>query len=282
MKILKILLVIPIAFAVLLAGCANSSPEEANLTPAGDKTGPESPATGVSPVQPEPEPGETPFLEPVEGGLEAGQVPPEILEEITADLIKQTGAARPDIQVVRAEAVVWNDGSLGCPKPGEVYIQILMNGYWIVVQVEGVEYDYRVSDSGHFKLCEGESMPPVTSPDMSDGTQNPLVIQAKEDLAKRLGVQISEIELLSYEEVTWPDSSLGCPQPGMKYLQVPSDGARIRLSAEGLVYDYHSGGNRGVFLCETAFKDLGKPTPIDLTQLTTPAPDNSIPPGEDQ
>jgi hypothetical protein len=261
MKILKILLVIPIAFAVLLAGCANSSPEEANLTPAGDKTGPESPATGVSPVQPEPEPGETPFLEPVEGGLEAGEVPPEILEEITADLIKQTGAARPDIQVVRAEAVVWNDGSLGCPKPGEVYIQILMNGYWIVVQVEGVEYDYRVSDSGHFKLCEGESMPPVTSPDMSDETQNPLIIQAKQDLAERLGIATDQIELLSYEEVVWPDSSLGCPQPGMAYAQVTQEGLLIRLGVGREMYFYHSGGAQAPFLCEQTSQIVPEFTP---------------------
>ena len=182
--------------------------------------------------------------------------------------------------MVRAEAVLWNNGSLGCPKPGEFYIQIMINGYWVVLKVEGVEYDYRVSDKGSFKLCEGENMPPVNSTDTS--IQNPLVSHAKEDLAERLGIPITDIELLSFEEVVWPDSSLGCPQPGMRYLQVPSDGALIRLSAEGQVYDYHSGSNRGVFLCEKAYKDLKKPTPIDLTKLTPPAPDNSIPPGEDQ
>jgi hypothetical protein len=121
---------------------------------------------------------------------------------------------------------------------------------------------------------------PINPPEADN--QNPLVLQAKEDLADRLGVPMSEIELLSFEEVVWPDSSIGCPQPGMRYKQVPYDGALIRLSADGQVYDYHSGGSRGPFLCEKAYKEPEKPTPIDITKLTPPAPDNSIPPGEDQ
>jgi hypothetical protein len=261
MKNLKILLVIPMIFAVFLSGCANSSPDEANMAPEGDKTGPESPPTGATPVQPEPEPGKTPILEPVEGGLEAGQVPPEILEEILADLGELSGTEVSEITVIRAEAVVWNDGALGCPKPGEVYIQMLINGYWVVLEVEGVEYDYRVSDSGHFKLCEGESMPPVTLPDMSDGTQNPLIIQAKQDLAERLGIATDQIELLSYEEVVWPDSSLGCPQPGMAYAQVTQEGLLIRLGVGREMYFYHSGGAQAPFLCEQTSQIVPEFTP---------------------
>ena len=66
--------------------------------------------------------------------------------------------------MVRAEAVVWNDGSLGCPQPGEFYIQILVNGYWVISQVEGVEYDYRANDSGFFTLCEGIGELPISPP----------------------------------------------------------------------------------------------------------------------
>ena len=270
-----------------IAGCANSLTIQPDSTTSGDNNSPDPSATVEQPdiIEQRPSqtlPGglervETPEFEPV-----VGEVPDEILDEIIDDLMKSTGAEREDVQVVRAEAVLWNDGALGCPKPGEFYIQILINGYWVVLEVEGVEYDYRVSDKGNFALCEGENMPPINPSDTGDQTQNPLVSQAKEDLSARLGIPITDIELLSFEEVVWPDSSLGCPQPGMRYLQVPSDGALIRLSAEGQVYDYHSGSNRGVFLCEKAYKDLKKPTPIDLTKLTPPAPDNSIPPGEDQ
>jgi hypothetical protein len=193
-----------------------------------------------------------------------GEVPEEILDQIFADLVKSTGAERDDIHVVRAEAVVWNDGSLGCPKPGEFYIQMMINGYWVVLESKGVYYDYRASNAGNFKLCEGENLPPISPSVPGDQTNNPLVEQAKEDLAARLGIQTSEIELLKYEEVVWPDSSLGCPQPGMEYLQVPMDGVLIRLSAGGQVYNYHSGGSRGVFLCEKTLQSTKSAPKIDI------------------
>ncbi|GAB2567622.1 hypothetical protein [Kribbella endophytica] len=74
--------------------------------------------------------------------------------------------------------------------------------------------------------------------------------QAKADLAERLGVPVDDVTVVSSEEVTWPDSSLGCPQPGMMYAQVLTNGSRIVLSAGGQTYEYHSGGQRAPFLCE--------------------------------
>lgn len=82
-----------------------------------------------------------------------------------------------------------------------------------------------------------------------------LVMQAKEDLAERLSLQIDHIEVVETEAVIWPDSSMGCPKPGMAYTQVQHDGLRIRLRAEGRVYEYHSGGTRSPFLCEQATPD---------------------------
>ena len=53
------------------------------------------------------------------------------------------------------EAVTWNDGSLGCAKPGEMYTQALVDGFRVVVEVNGREYDYRVPRDGEPRLCEG-------------------------------------------------------------------------------------------------------------------------------
>lgn len=82
-----------------------------------------------------------------------------------------------------------------------------------------------------------------------DAEAEQLVLQAKQDLAKQLSVNIDQISLVEVQEVTWPDSSLGCPQPGMMYLQVLVDGHLIRFRATGQIYEYHSGGNRPPFLC---------------------------------
>jgi hypothetical protein len=73
---------------------------------------------------------------------------------------------------------------------------------------------------------------------------------ATADLASRLEVDSADIEVISVEEVTWRDGSLGCPEPGMFYTQALVDGTRIVLGAGGRSYHYHAGGNRTPFLCE--------------------------------
>ncbi len=245
-----------LALAATIAGCANSFTDQPDLTTSGDKTAPEPSASEEAPVLPDREPSDTPYIEIPENEPVAGDVPENILKEIIADLAGVTVADRDAIKVVRAEAVVWNDGSLGCPKPGEFYIQILVNGYWVILQVEGVEYDYRSSDSGNSILCEGNGMPPITSTDTGGQTQNPLVSQAKEDLAERLGIQITAIELLKIEEVTWRDGSLGCPQPEMLYTQALVNGSLIQLFHKDTVYQYHSGRGGQPFLCENPSNGL--------------------------
>ena len=95
---------------------------------------------------------------------------------------------------------------------------------------------------------DGDGLPRLV---VEDGRREPgdlLVDLAKADLAERLGITVDVIRLVSYEELVWPDSSLGCPQPGMEYLQVLYDGARIILDVDGMQYNYHSGGERGLFL----------------------------------
>ena len=114
-----------------------------------------------------------------------------------------------------------------------------------------------------------------TSPSPPDPSLNPLVQQAKEDLAHKLSVPVDQIEVLEARAVVWPDASLGCPQPGMRYRQVPMDGALIRLQVEGKVYEYHSGGGRDPFLCEQPLKLQKDTVPqIDLLQLTPPSPND--------
>jgi hypothetical protein len=91
---------------------------------------------------------------------------------------------------------------------------------------------------------------PTTTPEETMTIENPLVGQAIADLATRLTIAATEIKVVSVEEVTWPDTSLGCPQPGMAYAQVLRDGVRIILSAGDVQYHYHSSTEGPPFLCE--------------------------------
>src|SRR6266487_1130586 len=66
-----------------------------------------------------------------------GQVPQAILDPILKEAAALTSVARDQLVVVRAESVVWNDGSLGCPEPGMMYTQALVNGYRVVINAAG-------------------------------------------------------------------------------------------------------------------------------------------------
>jgi hypothetical protein len=87
-----------------------------------------------------------------------GEVAESLLEQIVADAATRSGQPAADITIVRAEETIWNDGSLGCPEPGMMYTMALVEGYWIVLEVDGKTYDYRATQSGTFRLCEN---PPV-------------------------------------------------------------------------------------------------------------------------
>ena len=92
--------------------------------------------------------------------------------------------------------------------------------------------------------------PPTTTAPLTDPpatVEEPVAAQgmvdiAKADLATRLGVAMSDIGVVSIEEVTWRDGSLGCPRPGFSYTQALVNGTRILLTANGVTYHYHSGG----------------------------------------
>jgi hypothetical protein len=92
------------------------------------------------------------------------QVPEAILGPILKEAAKLATVPREQLVVVRAESVVWNDGSLGCPEPGMEYAQALVNGYWVVIKAAGKVYDFRAGRDGSFRLCpEGRGHPPLPS-----------------------------------------------------------------------------------------------------------------------
>ena len=77
-----------------------------------------------------------------------------------------------------------------------------------------------------------------------------LIETAKADLAGRLSISASDIAVLEATSVTWPDSSLGCPQEGMLYAQVLTPGYLIRLASGGQEFEYHAGRSTELVYCE--------------------------------
>jgi hypothetical protein len=156
----------------LLVGCkpqivenvTNSTPEPAS--PAGTAT----PADSESKAVPS-EPGES--LEPAQLHLpiiiltpaQQDATPEALMTPATTDQRDQVARAIQDlasrlnitpeeIALVDVAEVVWRDGSLGCPQPGIMYTQALVDGMRIRLSAGEVIYHYHSSIRGQPFLCE--------------------------------------------------------------------------------------------------------------------------------
>jgi len=69
------------------------------------------------------------------------------------------------------------------------------------------------------------------------------------DLSNRLGIDISQIQLIEISSVSWNDTSLGCPEEGLEYTQEVIDGYKVILLANDKEYIYHSNGLTSFILC---------------------------------
>lgn len=182
------ILLLALLFGLLLAACQpQSAPEAAYPEPA---VSPESPqgsptaaatatvptaetpiATATTPITattppdredrlltPPPElPEPIPTLE--EQMPVTGEVPQDLLQQMVDDLSQRVDLSAEAVTVHRAEEVVWRDGALGCPEPGQMYTQALVHGYRVTLVAGDQMYDYHANDSGYFFLCDNPSSP---------------------------------------------------------------------------------------------------------------------------
>lgn len=93
---------------------------------------------------------------------------------------------------------------------------------------------------------ENTEMTPVTPPDEASGK---IVALVKGHLAQRLSIAVDQIVLLEIKPVVWRDAGLGCPKPGVDYIQVETPGYTILLEADGNTYRYHTDDTKRFVQC---------------------------------
>jgi hypothetical protein len=123
---------------------------------------------------------------------------------------------------------------------------------------------------------EEPTMTPLPTPEPNEITppaEAEQVVQlAKEDLAERLSLSPVEVRLVSVEPVDWPDTGLGCPQPGMMYAQVVTAGFRVVLEAKAEKYEYHTDTGDHIVLCQPEGAGQGAAPPVSPPPATTRQP----------
>ena len=152
-------------------------------------------------------------------------------------LASELEVAQDRISVVSVAAVDWPDSSVGCPKPGMSYLTVITPGHKVILKVEDRTYAVHEAKGKAF-VCQ---QPAISTETASGGsrTQDRLILTARADLAKRLGVPVPAIQAAGVTSKTFDDASLGCPRPGMQYAQVLTEGWILTLRHGNRDFTYH-------------------------------------------
>jgi hypothetical protein len=136
---IRSLALVTVAFLAAACSAAGASPSP---------TGPDPSLSLASPsAQPVLSPGASDSATPGPNTL-----PASITDPVVAEIARVAGVPVDEVVILSAQAETFSDGSLGCPVPGMVYTQALVDGYRIVAKAGGTIYDYRGSGDS-FRQC---------------------------------------------------------------------------------------------------------------------------------
>lgn len=86
----------------------------------------------------------------------------QALEAARQDLAERSGVEADDIGVIKARAVTWPNGALGCPEEGMMYTQALVEGFYLVLSDGEGEHAYHAGRDGKPFFCPAERSQPPT------------------------------------------------------------------------------------------------------------------------
>ncbi|HEU4324720.1 MAG TPA: hypothetical protein VFS21_16365 [Roseiflexaceae bacterium] len=273
-----------------LAGCGQAeSPTGGSgaSAPQLDATAVSTVAPTAAPL-PTPAADQTPTQEPTAPAAPtdtAGTQPDtQLVQAARDDLAAHLGVPPEQLTLESAGAQEWPNSALGCPAADTAYMEVITPGFKMVFTNGTSDYAVHTAQSKEaMVLCTndqpvnlsgtadsgGVSGQPIDGGDNTtvrpnepsgalpgsqpvgvNNSNRAQVALARKELTSKAAVQDSEITVVSVEEVEWRDSSLGCPEPDVMYMQVITPGYRITLEAQGKRYTYHSDMGQQVIPCE--------------------------------
>ncbi len=213
MNLRKILL-LPIAFGLLLSGCGNALATPVDRkTPLAVQTRPTLPAATLTPLA-------TDALAPFPPAVTAAR-------QSLADIL----GMQPDaVGVAGYVAANWSNACLDLGSASESCLPAVTPGFRVFLKVGEDFYIFHTDQTGDLVRQE---LAPADLPQAA--------VNARQALATRLGLDLDLlIDVVSVEEVEWPDSCLGVSSPDVMCAQIVTPGYRIGLEYAGLKYEYHT------------------------------------------
>ncbi len=279
-----------VAFVVMLAlvGCG-SVPAAVNpnggveQAPVGGPTDGQQPAAPVEPSQPVDE-----TRLQAEAMLQAmptlsASAQKKLVEQAKADLGTRlvaplSGGTTPEVsslEPIQVSRAIWPDGGMGCQGggagSGAGQAPGMAPGYIILFEAGGQTYEYHVGTDNQVVYCPEPATPLVIT--------NKLVELARQDLSGWLSVDVALIDLVSFSEITWPDTSLGCPLPDLAYAQVVVPGYLMVFDYAGQKYEYHASQQGQYLLCDAEQSQPGISQPGNTQPGGIPQPGATQPGG---
>jgi hypothetical protein len=77
----------------------------------------------------------------------------EMVRLSTAFLEQQFKIAQDSVKVTEVTPMTWPDASLGCPKRGVMYIQVLTPGFQVVLDADGHTFTFHTDAKDRVVLC---------------------------------------------------------------------------------------------------------------------------------
>lgn len=87
---------------------------------------------------------------------------------------------------------------------------------------------------------------------------------ARQLVADFLALPTADVTVVSSEAQEFNDSSLGCPEPGMSYMQVLTPGYRVIIEADGRRFDIRVAGGHGK-ICHRQKSDKKSGNPSEMS-----------------
>lgn len=161
-----------------------------------------------------------------------GEIPPMAVEAARDALAGELGVDLSAVELVDFEQQEWSDSCLGLGGAAESCAAVVTPGYAVNFTVDGQSYTVRTALDGTQARVEGAVVEaPV-------GDERPPAVEAARDaLAGELGVDLSSVEVVSFEQQDWSDSCLGLGGPAEICAAVITPGWQVMLMVDGQEYE---------------------------------------------
>lgn len=144
-------------------------------------------------------------------------------------LSEQLNLSVDKITLISTEAITWPDGCLGIVRMGVICTQAEVPGFKIILEADGQKYEFHTNQDGSIAM-------------LVEGAQDSAKIEQVviKQLAANLGLQESDISVVSNATIEFNDACLGVAMEGVMCAQAVTPGHIIVLEANGVQYEYHT------------------------------------------